>query len=244
VHALYCRDEGEARARLNTAWLKLLKSRLAEDYHQVIRYRLGYLEFQIALSFAAAGAGEELLDQPLKLLHEPPAGEMSGEVQARLMLQLRLLAHRRGVRRLPQKEFDRLYRRVRETLSAELCFYISSWAFEKKRRELLEQVLEPLTVNATGYQSDFVWQRTNLMLKLLDGAATRRDAEELVKRITHPQNWSVIEHDLWPALMSAGLVDEQLSQLLRERLARFAGSEIPVPKPQPRTKRIGKDYGQ
>jgi hypothetical protein len=242
IAKMYIGDREAVHQLLAAAWCALDANGLDDDRRQSAYYRLCYVDWQIPLrlgSLEEAAAGyRHLLDR----LAEPPAGPLSIAFQLRMLLQTRCHADSEGLAPFDIPDYLDLRRRLSQCLrDAELYHFVASWAFKRRDLEALEEALEVLTFNPTGYQSDFSWQRVNLMYLLVQERATQRDVLELIKRMSFPHHWRVVRTTLWEAVLAAGLADEKVELALSTKLELLHAMPPMVPGHADSTLRIRKD---
>jgi hypothetical protein len=245
IHELYRRNYSSARELLSGAWQQLPVSGLSMEYMQITRYRLYYIRFQIESLDSQPSSPRQALRDMLGGMDEEPAGALSQSTRDRLRLQARISADSLGIEVLDSEEFDRLYtKESRITENAELWFYITSWAYQHQRGDLIELALEFLTFHASGYQADYVWQRVHLMHLLLNGLAQKVDLLELIRRIEHRRQWELTQQTLWPGCIAAGLVDRQVEAALSARLMSLSNEPPRVARAEPAAGSLRLEYAQ
>lgn len=188
---------------------------------------------QLLLSYTALGyalrQGDPALLPPAYLAARaafdkcPPQGEASTQVHRLYLLQLRIVGAIHGLEPLLDTELNELLAAVPDNWRMpEHWHAISTIAFIHGRRDLVDQAYAACLTEYETYQKSFRWRRLNVMCRLLDGAATRRDAELLIAAAALPGHIREIRNLFWPRLAEAQLVDEHLSQALERRSALLA----------------------
>lgn len=242
IASMYLGDRDAVRRMRQEAWDALAACDLDDDRRQCAYYRLSYVSWQELLrlgTHAEAMAGyTRLLDQ----LSSPPQGPLSAAMCQRMQLQSQCHADVEGLADCSVSEYLRLRSGLPQYLrDPELYHFVASWAFKHRQQETLEESLEIMTFNSTGYQSDFSWQRVNLMHLLLQGRATQRDVLELIKRLGYPHHWRVVQTSLWNAVEAAGLADSKVQAALAAKLDQLHAMPPKAPGHADSTKRIRKD---
>ena len=175
VQAIYVKDGFLAESMLAHAHADLAASGLMEDEQIALRYRICYLQWQMERicqdhDQEAAHARRACAD-----LERPADGPVAEIVRNIVLLQMRTTCLRDSILPYPPEEFETHFRAVeQEFRTLEFWHYVSKWAFLNRRQDYLGQALEVHTIHADGFMSDFLWQRINIMLLLLKGAALKK----------------------------------------------------------------------
>jgi hypothetical protein len=224
------------------AWKRLASPSLDADERQTLRYRLYCTACDIETRLGPEEQAAAYFTRVLEQLSEPPQGPLSAAMQARMAFQVRCRANGRGAPELSCAEGAAVLGKLPEWVKdPELWHFTAGWAFSHGCAAVIEEALGYLTVDSQGFQSDFIWQRVYLMHLLLGHRAARRDVVELLKRILTVHQWRAVKDHLWPACVSAGLVDEELEQALARRLDEIGRQPLAAPALEDPTKRIRKD---
>lgn len=242
ISALYLGERPAVCRLLQNAWTALDDSELDDDRRQCAYYKLCYVAWQEPLRLGTdeeAVAGYQHL---LECFDTPPAGPLSMVMRQRMLLQARCLADTEGIAVCEIAEYTVLRSGLPQYIrDAELYHFLASWAFKHQHLETLEEALEILTFNPSGYQSDFSWQRVNLMYLLVQQRATQRDVLELIKRMSFPHHWRVVQSSLWEAVAAAGLADAKVQAALAAKLELLDSMPPKAPGHAGSTVRIRKD---
>ena len=227
VQAIYVNDDRLARSLLAQATDKLDSGDFSEDTKEALRYRLRYIQWQIDRICQAPGQAELEARCVRDELSRPATGPIADIVRNNVLMQMRTTCLRDDILDYPDEEFELHYSAVDEEFrTLEFWHYVSTWAFLNRQQHYLEKALEVHTIHADGFMSDFLWQRINLMLLMLQGRASKLDVIELIKRIDNVFQWRNVEKVIWPACQKAGLVDLDIEQRLEAQLGRI-GSQPP-----------------
>jgi hypothetical protein len=242
VNKMYLGDREAVRRLTMRAWEALSAPELNEDQRQCVRYRLSYVVWQDKLRLGTLAEAREGYAELIQRLTEPAAGVLSRAVRQRMLLQTGAQAEVEGIAPFPPEEYFKLRLDLPGIVcDPELYHFIASWAFHRQQIQPLEEAMEVMTFSPTGYQSDFAWQRVNVMYLLLQNKAAKRDLLELIKRMEYPHHWRVVKSTLWDEVIKAGLVDTQIEQALERRLAELETMQPKVPGYTEHTLRIRKD---
>ena len=224
VQAIYVKDENAAVSRLANARYILETSDLSKDIKNALRYRLRYIQWQMERICQTYSQVAIHAQQACNALGLPAGGPVAEIVRNMVLVQMRTTCLRDNILPYPAEEFEVHFKAVDAAFrSLEFWHYVSTWAFLSRRQDYLGQALEVHTIHADGFMSDFLWQRINLMLQLLKGAAASVDVIELIKRIDNELQWQNVEKVIWPACQQAGLVDAKVEQRLAAQLVKIGG---------------------
>jgi hypothetical protein len=189
------------------------------DLRSAIDYILAYYTFMSTVVLGQRELQQQALSAALAGFAAEPAGAMSSLIQRRYHLQLRVLANNAEVQRLEGAEMDQLVAALAPAeRHTEQWFYISQYYFRAGNLTRIVEAYEQYMESSSDWARDYNWRRLNVMMKLLDHSATRRDAELLIESIMVPGCAREIERSFWPHLTHLGLADDELQQQLRLRV--------------------------
>jgi len=238
VKAVYDQDLQRAQRLLVEARTALDASELDVDGKKALSLRIRYLDWQTERNLNPRADSWQITSTVLAEMSNVNEGEIAKSFAAILRLQMRSTLLRDEQADYPAVDFEQDFSEAHPDMrSLEFWHYVSSWAFLHKRVDYIEQAMAEHTLHADGYMSDFLWQRINPIYQALKGRATRQDVIEIVKRLENLFQWVNVEKVLWPALEEAGLVDDEIRDLLAKQLNKIKDAPQ-APRRGPATKRI------
>lgn len=243
VAALYGGDQPRARDAIDQAWAALrADSELSADERRALEYIL--LEFELSMANAFlddAAMGAQFAVTLAAVSDLAPAGPLSDQVQAKVLLSMIGIGTRRGFVKATEQELDGLLARIPEEFQTpNIWYYVVAWAFFNDNLRYLELALERQTVETTGWNDDYYWLRTNLMYQLASGKATRLDVEKTLHSYRHPRHILDFRNLFLERCERAGLLDEALYSLLESREAELANLDGTYPERVPKVVRAVK----
>jgi len=168
------------------------------------------------------------LEQARAELSKPSHGPISSLLRRRYLLQVRIIGCFMGVMPLAEDEFDEMLALLPpEDRHTEQWFLISNYCFQHRDRERIVQAYEQYLELSNNWERDYNWRRLDLMVKLLDGRASKIDVELFFKSIMLPGCIEEIRQDFWPLLEAQHLLDEELIKLFNRRCL-VLESELPI----------------
>jgi hypothetical protein len=217
VDALAVEDESAYTNMRRELVLKLQQPGTDADVKCAAQYILSYYIFLHTTVLDQTALQAEALAEALQGFAPAPQGYISSLIQRRYLLQLRILAHNAGIRDLPLAEMERLAAALppgeRHT---EQWFYLSEYYFRLGSLTHAIEAYEQYMESSSSWARDYNWRRLNVMVKLLDGTATRLDAELLIKAIVVPGCEKEIHRSFWPHFVRLGFADASLEELLAQ----------------------------
>jgi hypothetical protein len=189
------------------------------DLRRAAEYILSYYVFTSTIVLNQFDLQAPALREALAGFAVPAAGVMSSLIQRRYLLQLRVFANNAAVQELSCAEMDALAATLppgdRHT---EQWFHISEFYFRTGNLERVVEAYEQYMEGSSKWARDYNWRRLNVMVKLLDGSASRLDAELLIREMVVPGCAKEIERSFWPHFVRLGIADDELHTLLEQRL--------------------------
>lgn len=168
------------------------------------------------------------LEQAREALSKPSCGPISSLLRRRYLLQVRIVGCFMGVMPLPEEEFDEMLALLPpEDRHTEQWFLISNYCFQHRDRERIVQAYEQYLELSNNWERDYNWRRLDLMVKLLDGRASKIDVELFFKSLMLPGCIEEIRQDFWPLLQSQRLLDDDLIKLFNRRCL-VLEAELPI----------------
>jgi hypothetical protein len=238
IDGMFVEDEPRCRAGLEQAWAALRGDPdLTADERRALEYVLHNFEFQIVNRFYEdEEQGVQFAQSYPAIAGLPPAGPLSDSVQAKVQLGMLGAGVRRGFINMTEAEVDALMARIPdEHKTPNIWYYVVVWAFLADNLKYLELALEYQTVETTGWQDDYYWQRTNLMYQIVSGKVTKLDIEKTLRGYRHPHNIEDFRTIFLPRLEALGLMDDGLRALHRQRVAELEALRGERPHGNPKT---------
>jgi hypothetical protein len=192
---------------------------LDSDIRSAIGYILAYYTFVSTLVLEQRERQAQALQEALAGFAPAAAGEISSLVQRRYLLQLHIIANNNGVQDLPCAQMDRLAAALPPSdRHTEQWYYISEYYFRVNNLERVVEAYEQYMEASADCERDYCWRRLNVMVKLLDGSAGRRDAELLIRAMPAAACRKEIQRSFWPHFVRLGIADDELQQMLDRRI--------------------------
>jgi len=238
VDAIYANDPQAGLSRIADARAALVSSELTPAQQECMQLSLDWYEFNLKQ------IGEHLQRQRLNFermvehLNNPGQTPQGICQRQRLMLALRCEGDANGFRTFTRKEVDEQLAAIPDSDKDNMVWQsLGLWAFRHRDKELLANAYELMLTQPSITLGQAKWQRVHLMHGLVLGTATRQDVLETVKSLAVLPQLDEFENLVWPRCIEAGLVDEELEQLLKEKSAAIK-AQGPLPPPERRTKGI------
>jgi hypothetical protein len=192
---------------------------LDSDIRSAIGYILSYYTFVSTLVLEQRERRAQALQEALAGFAPAPAGEISSLVQRRYLLQLHIIANNNGVQELPCAQMDRLAAALPPSdRHTEQWYYISEYYFRICNLERVIEAYEQYLLASADCERDYCWRRLNVMVKLLEGSAGRRDAELLIAAMPAAACRKEIQRSFWPHFVRLGIADDEMQQMLDRRI--------------------------
>jgi hypothetical protein len=227
-------DASNARdnAAFERAQERLRRAQADSDLDEDSRRALGY-----ALAYYTLAHWRVLGDREMQVvaleharddLARPSCGPISSLLRRRYLLQVRIIGCFMGVMPLPEDEFDEMLSLLPpEDRHTEQWYLISNYCFQHRDRDRIVQAYEQYLELSDNWERDYNWRRLDLMVKLLDGRASKIDVELFFKSIMLPGCIEEIRQDFWPLLEAQNLLDEELLKLFNRRCM-VLETEMPI----------------
>lgn len=219
VESLGCREQAQYERTRAEISASLSDTNLDPDLRSAISYILAYYTFVCTLVLEQRESQAPALQQALAGFAMASCGELSSLIQRRYLLLLHVLANNNGVQELSPAQMDRLAAalppRERHT---EQWFYLSEYYFRLGSLERVTEAYEQYLEASAECERDYCWRRLNVMVKLLNGSAGRRDAELLIGAMPAAACKKEILRSFWPYFVKLGLADQELQMLLERRI--------------------------
>lgn len=221
VRAANARDE----LAVNSASAQALAARdsglLSPDEQLGLDLTLSYVSTVRYLTDDDRQAFAARYPETLSLLRQTePRGPESDYVRRTYYVQLSILAALHGLAQLTIEEFRELIALVPERERwLEQWHFITSLAFVLGDYETVIAGYEAFLENHSTYQVGFLFRRYEVMSKIASGQALRLDAVKLIEDAALPGHISEVKRVFWPRFETLGLVDDELREMLAEKLA-------------------------
>lgn len=180
-----------------------------------LRYYIAHYRRIVRVAEAGGEFRRAHFDELQAALLQEPVGRASETHQARMLIIAKTNGCRRGFCEFPPAEFRRYFERYPQVFpDDEFWFYVTSWSLIHGDREVLEECYSYALTHAGGDTSDYIFQRTRLVHKLVTGNATEEDVTGLISQISHPNILREFENFLLPYCRERGLAGEAVDEAL------------------------------
>jgi len=228
----------KARELIDEARGELAGSGLSPEMAEAAEVNLDYLEYWWHWHPANDDWNLESYRQAIAHFSQPARFEEARIEKARRVFYIRMHAHLDGLEPFSGAELrEQLAQLPPERLDDRDWHHIAGWAFALEDREMLTRAYEAMLTAPSEILGPAKWQRVNLMYLLMEGRATRRDVEESIKLLKIKPQLAEFQTTLWPACEKAGLVDDEIKQMLVARAEEIENSEAD-PRREPKTRSI------
>jgi hypothetical protein len=200
---------------------------LDSELRSAIGYILAYYIFVSTLVLEQRERQAPALREALAGFAPAPAGELSSLIQRRYLLLLHVLANNNGVQELSPAQMDRLAAALPPSeRHTEQWYYISEYYFRLGSLERVAEAYEQYLEASADCERDYCWRRLNVMVKLLDGSAGRRDAQLLIEAMPASACRKEIQRSFWPHFLRLGIADSELQDQLDRRIEELQAGDI------------------
>lgn len=211
---------------------KLLKAQASGEVDEDGAAALGFALAYYTLAHWRVLGDEEMqvvtLEQARDVLSRPSFGPISSLLRRRYLLQVRIIGCFMGVMPLPEDEFDELLELLPpQDRHTEQWYLISNYCFQHRDRDRIVQAYEQYLELSDSWERDYNWRRLDMMVKLLDGRASKIDIELFFKSLMLPGCIEEIRKDFWPLMVELNLIDDDLIKLFNRRCL-VLESEMPI----------------